>query len=447
MDHQAARVDTYIEEDEIDLRELFSTLTKNKLTIITITALITLLAIIYVLLKTPTYEVKSNLMVGYIGLNQEGQKINIADPDTIAKRLNLVFNVEDKIEVDEFISEVSSISINKKLTNFITIKTEAISNEEALKKNKEVITYVQELYQPKIDRYLVNTDNSIRAKKTAIKNLENLEKKNIERQIELLKTQDIVKIDEQIKRLKAQDIVKLQRKIKLLKAQNIAKIDEKINFYQNKKLKTLEKKISFQTKKLKEYTKEINNIYTNTQKNTDSATLAISSIQMVNYQNLILNSQNKIEDLKSEIEVLKYQTIPNLKREKMNISNVNIKDLELQINNIKKITIVNLERQKNNLLEDKLRQLTYTLNISLPRKKMKLEEEIEQLIYNKSKQNIQNSQVIGEYIIKDYPFKPKKKLIVIVAFITGLILSIFLVFFLEFIKGTRKEDEPKRIKN
>ncbi|MDX4068574.1 hypothetical protein [Aliarcobacter skirrowii] len=42
---------------------------------------------------------------------------------------------------------------------------------------------------------------------------------------------------------------------------------------------------------------------------------------------------------------------------------------------------------------------------------------------------------IGEIKISDTPInQPKKKLIVAVAFVTGFILSIFLVFFLKFIK-------------
>ena len=49
---------------------------------------------------------------------------------------------------------------------------------------------------------------------------------------------------------------------------------------------------------------------------------------------------------------------------------------------------------------------------------------------------------IGDISISNTPVnKPKKKLIVTVAFVTGLILSIFLVFFLEFIG--KKEEEDK----
>ena len=43
-----------------------------------------------------------------------------------------------------------------------------------------------------------------------------------------------------------------------------------------------------------------------------------------------------------------------------------------------------------------------------------------------------------------FKYKPKRKLIVIVAFITGLILSIFIVFFVEFVKNAK--DRQKKVK-
>ena len=57
--------------------------------------------------------------------------------------------------------------------------------------------------------------------------------------------------------------------------------------------------------------------------------------------------------------------------------------------------------------------------------------------------NYKNTEIIGNVITNDYAIKPKKKLIVIVAFVTGLILSIFLVFFMEFIKGLREEEKSE----
>jgi len=57
----------YIQEDEIDLKELFRTILKYKKFILIFTFSITILSIIFVYMKTPIYEVKSNIQIGYRG--------------------------------------------------------------------------------------------------------------------------------------------------------------------------------------------------------------------------------------------------------------------------------------------------------------------------------------------------------------------------------------------
>jgi uncharacterized protein involved in exopolysaccharide biosynthesis len=52
--------------------------------------------------------------------------------------------------------------------------------------------------------------------------------------------------------------------------------------------------------------------------------------------------------------------------------------------------------------------------------------------------NYKNTETVGNIMTNDYPIKPKKTLIVVVAFVTGIILSIFLVFFLEFIRNEKE---------
>ena len=54
--------------------------------------------------------------------------------------------------------------------------------------------------------------------------------------------------------------------------------------------------------------------------------------------------------------------------------------------------------------------------------------------------NIKNSDIIGKIQINDYPVKPKKALVVVVSFVTGFILSIFIIFFMQFIQGLKKEE-------
>ncbi len=482
------------QEDEIDLRELFGIIARKKILIATITSVITLGAIFYAYSKTPIYEVKSNIQVGFI------DEILIDEPDTLVKKLNIIFNVEDKISTkDEYVSEVTSISTNKNLKNFIEIKTEAISNEEALKKNQKVVTYVKKSYRPKIEQYVQDIKNEIENTKRKISLVENFETNNVkeqiktleqqtifnidekikklqkqdiqklEQQIKLLRTQTIVDIDVEIKKLKEQNIKKLEQQIKLLQTQTIIELDEKINFIEKFKTRTIQSKIDFHTKKLDEYTQAINKLYNENQNNLDSSVTVISSIQMVNYQNLILSSQNQIEDFKTELEIIATQTIPNLKIERKNISDVSIKDLQLQIENIqniqiedlmtkkkninditikdlqlqieniKNITIPNLHREKEITISDTKRKLQHAINVDLVSKKTQLNEKIMKLKYNLTEQNVKNCDIVGDYVVHDYAVKPKKKLIVVVAFITGLILSIFLVFFLNFIRNESSE--------
>lgn len=426
---------TRYEEDEIDLRELFKTIWNSKLFIIIFTCIVTLLAIIYVFLKTPIYEVKSNVQIGYIGEEL------LDDPNTIVKKLEVIFDISGEIEQEDkqFVSKVSSVSLNKKIKNFIEIKTEAISNEEALKKNEEVSKYLQEEYKNKIELYKSDTKNSIQDKKQNIKDIDGLEIKNIEERIKVLKEQKVAQIDKNIDILKNQEIKRLEGEIKILKTQEIPKIDSKIKFYQKVKLKTIENKIVFHSGKLSEYQKSISKIYESTKESKDTITTSIASMQMVNYQNLILNSQNQIEDLKNEKEKIEVEIIPQLQNQKTNITNVSIKKIDNEIENLKNIQIINLEKEKENILNEDIRKLRYELDIAIPNKKLKIQQDIDKLLYNISSLNLQNSKVIGEYIVKTSPAKPKKKLIIAVAFMTGFILSIFIVFFMEFLRGFKEE--------
>ncbi len=372
MNNTAAQ---YTEEDEIDLRELFNTILRRKKLIIIMTTLITLLAGIYAFMKTPIYEVKSNIKLGFIG-----DKL-IGDPASLVKTLNVVYNVEDTIDAKEgFTAKVSSISSNKKISNFIQIVTEGISNKKALELNKEILLAINEKYAKRIEQYKKNNIAAINEVQTKIDKVNTLEKKNIE------------------------------RKIKILEAQTLPLINGKIAFLKNDKLPTIKEKIKFNYQNLKKYEKEIKKLYSNSKKTKDSATLVIISIQMGNYQNLILNSQNNIQNLKLERETIKKKTLPTL------------------------------QGQKKNLVDDTLRKLKYDLEVTLKNNKLRLEEKIVDLKYKNSDQNIKNSIVVGKYVMHNYASKPKKKLIIVVAFITGLILSIFLVFFLEFLASTREEE-------
>ena len=62
-------------------------------------------------------------------------------------------------------------------------------------------------------------------------------------------------------------------------------------------------------------------------------------------------------------------------------------------------------------------------------------------LYSSKSAKIKETQLVGDIVIVDTTKKMKKKLIVVVGFITGLMLSVFLAFFLEFIQSAKKDEE------
>ncbi len=65
----------YIEEDEIDLRELWKIIVKGKITIVVLTTVITITAIIYALFKNPTpiYSGTVMIKIGEVKSNNPNQ--------------------------------------------------------------------------------------------------------------------------------------------------------------------------------------------------------------------------------------------------------------------------------------------------------------------------------------------------------------------------------------
>ena len=435
--------DTYLEE-EIDLRELFKIIWDRKVFIIVFTLVVTIIAGLYTYLKIPIFEVKSYVELGYIN------KEKIEDIDSLEQKLKVIFSVEDmKFEKDSFEKGiVTSIKQVKAVKNFLEIKTEALSNEAATAKNKEVLKFIQELSSEKIKEHEILLENSILNTQREIDFINNIEMKNISSQIEILKEQEIKSIDREIEILKNQNIKNIDKRINLLKTQNIVNIDRQINllktqeipalktninFLTNSKTKSLEEKINYYSKSLQIYISELDKLNKSIEK-VDTTSSMIASVQMLNYQNLITNAQNQIKDLELQVEIIRNETIPKLKYNLENITTIQIKDLQDKKENITTIQIKDLENKKANVSNEIIRKLEDKINIELQTKISQLNEKVDIQKLQNSEQNITNTKLVGEYIIRDYPIKPKKLLIIVVAFVTGFILSIFLVFFLQFIR-------------
>lgn len=96
-------------------------------------------------------------------------------------------------------------------------------------------------------------------------------------------------------------------------------------------------------------------------------------------------------------------------------------------------------RGTNKLLEVSL------INHDKKKIKEKLEKSVKYILQRhqekaKFYENYIMTEQVGNIVINSTPInQPKKLLIVTVAFVSGLILSVFLVFFIEFIKGFKEE--------
>ena len=60
-------------------------------------------------------------------------------------------------------------------------------------------------------------------------------------------------------------------------------------------------------------------------------------------------------------------------------------------------------------------------------------------LYSGNNAEVIMTQVVSPVKVSSAPIKPKKKLVVVVSFITGFIFSIFLVFFLEFLAEAKRK--------
>lgn len=309
-----------VQEDEIDLRELFKTLVKHKIKIVLITLAVTISAVIYALSVPKVYEARAILRIGEYKTADSNDKVVVSDANVLSKELEILYidilkNVKDKE------AKTEKIEVPKNQKNFLEIITDGSSNKAAEEELQKVVDYVQDKHKKVLDD---------------VKNLNETKVKQIEGKLTLLKTKTLPALQEKIGRYK-KDITSYEANFLYVQS-NLKKIKD------------------------------------------SSHTLAA----------LQINEQRYLADII-----------------------IRLKDL-----------LESFETEKNNIEVVEIE---------------KLEEELRALKVLMEPYNYKNTEIVGAIMTNEYPIKPKKSLIVAVAFVTGLILSIFFVFFLEFIRNEKSE--------
>lgn len=131
--------------------------------------------------------------------------------------------------------------------------------------------------------------------------------------------------------------------------------------------------------------------------------------------NLLISEENRFN--KETVELNK-----DINKKENSISDI------LKTNPVAAVYTMNLNAKTNELIE--LKDKAYRLRNDITNIKISLLDE-----------NIQPTKILGEVITSKSPIKPKKILIVVVSFVTGFILSIFLVFFIQFVNSFRRTEK------
>ncbi|MCG3681426.1 Wzz/FepE/Etk N-terminal domain-containing protein [Aliarcobacter butzleri] len=157
----------YLQEDEIDLRELFKTIWNYKKFILIFTSIITFIALIYVLLKNPIpiYQGKMYLEIGQIQ-NKNFAPISIEKVSDLSYILNLEFKVNSDIPKNTFnLIEINFDNIDKNIINETLIKVK----DFVLKKHKEQTSFYESVIMTKqIGDIIISNEPINKPKKTLI---------------------------------------------------------------------------------------------------------------------------------------------------------------------------------------------------------------------------------------------------------------------------------------
>lgn len=147
---------TEIQDDEIDLREIFRTLWAYRFLIIVFTLLVTMGAAGYAFTKTPTYEAKAIVEIGSM-VKSDGNRVKFDDGGRLAQELSVVFvdsiKQKNNAENKDF-AEIYSINPVKKQDGFIEIKAYGSANAAASNEIKNVLEYIRKKEQKDIDAEL-----------------------------------------------------------------------------------------------------------------------------------------------------------------------------------------------------------------------------------------------------------------------------------------------------
>ena len=151
------------DEDEIDLRELFKTIARYKIFIITFTLFITLVAAIYAFAKKPIYEIKADIQVGYVSNSNSNSnsnsKIYLINPNAL--KLFIMNNFDNSSNPKKSLPKVTA-NLVKRTKDILNVSVDDISNESAKEYLQMILQAIKKQEETKLQSYLQNVSSQIK---------------------------------------------------------------------------------------------------------------------------------------------------------------------------------------------------------------------------------------------------------------------------------------------
>ncbi len=402
------------EEENIDLYTLWQILKKRKHIILFTVAAALLTSMAYIYFSKPVYEAKATLEIGKELVPLKDGSLSTKYFDS-AKRLkqsiDIKYDTSGLYRKDDTKAYINSVTIPKKSEGFITISAYGDDNNVAVstidKPIKEILT-----------EHKVYYDSLVQKKTDTVRKLEQQIDYNLHTVLPQLKTS--------LDLLKSIELKKIQKRLDLIRSIDLQQIDEKIGWIKREKIPAIKKKIGEIEHEIEKKERSITTLQRQISKVADSdpALAAMSAMQAANLQNDVSRLRMQLIDFRSEIKKLKEETIPNLEKEKTRILETKIPSLEAEK--------ARLEKEK---IPAKISAIKKIESITIPQ----LQTRIKQIRTSMKEPYLVMTKVLGKIYTQDKPVKPKKKLIIAIALISGLMLGIFLAFFLEFIAKKPEE--------
>jgi len=170
----------YCEDNSTDLKDIIKTFITYKKFIFVFTLFITLLGVIYVLLKKPVYEIQADLKVGHINITTDNgiSKLYLLNPNST---IIYIKNTYDNSKNDKIAYPQVETNLIKGSSDIINIKILHLSNNEALSTLETIINDLKKQEKRKTDSYIKNIESQIqllqKQKTSLLKQLNNLKTK------------------------------------------------------------------------------------------------------------------------------------------------------------------------------------------------------------------------------------------------------------------------------